>query len=770
MSPPTLPADGAAEDKPLLLLVDDEEVTRLLTRLHLQEHGFRVEEADSGEQALALLGTHAPDLVMLDAMMPGLDGFATCRELRRLPGLANLPVLMLTGLEDDASINRAFEAGATDFFVKSQQWSLLAVRLQYLLRASRTTIELERSKAKLARAQDLARMGSFDWRRNDGRLSVSPEAMRVFGLGPHESVDLRALLGMVPQDERRALRRRLLEALRHASPVACDLPMVMFSGKRRMMHIEAEPEFNEQGHMASYTGVVQDVNDRREAEDQIQRLAHFDSLTNLPNRLQLRDRADRALEQARRLGHQFALLWIDLDRFKEVNDAYGHGVGDELLIEAARRLKACVRHSDQVLDTLESAGPRSHRLLEAVCRHGGDEFVALLPEIASEQDASRVADRIVAVMREPIYAGTQECRVTASVGVAIYPRDGSTVPELLVNADAAMYSVKNQDRNALAFYGPHLAGRGRERFELESALHKAIERDELVLHYQPKVDVRRAELIGVEALMRWQRGDRLVPPMDFIPLAEKTGLIVPMSEWVLREAARQARVWADAYGLDSFKSISVNLPGHVFQRSDLVEHIHQCVREAGVPHRVIMVEITENTLMSTLENITLTLDKLNQIGVEVSIDDFGSGATSLSALTGVPISELKIDRSFVQHLDNNVNGARSAVIAEIIIDLGRKLGLRVVAEGVERLGQMEELRKLGCHLMQGFLFSRALPADELGPWLDGTQTGRGSWPVAPRSALSGVALAGAPALAGDPPEPADDDFSRFLAGGAAGSG
>jgi predicted signal transduction protein with EAL and GGDEF domain len=352
----------------------------------------------------------------------------------------------------------------------------------------------------------------------------------------------------------------------------------------RIIHVEAEPEFNDHGHGAGYSGIVQDVTDRRQAEDKIRQLANFDALTGLPNRRQLIWRAEKALEQARRMQHQMALLLIDLDRFKIINDTLGHGAGDELLMEVGRRLRACVRHSDQVMEgALEAVGARSHRALEAVGRLGGDEFVALLPEVTSDRDAERVAWRILEVLREPIFVSGQECFVTASVGVAIFPRDGNSVVDLLRNSDVAMYSAKAQGKNASAIYSPQLAGRGREKLELETALHKAIERDELVLHYQPKVDVRSARMVGAEALMRWQRGDTLVPPGDFIPLAEDTGLIVPLSEWALREAARQARQWQLAFGFTD--SIAVNLPSRLFERSDLVEHIHQCVTQFGVPHR-----------------------------------------------------------------------------------------------------------------------------------------------------------------------------------------
>ena len=512
--------DDESLSQPKVLLVDDDEVNLLLTSIALRERGFAVTEATSGEAAILMLAHWLPDVVVLDALMPGMDGFQTCRVLRGLPGIEALPVLMLTGLDDDASITRAYEAGATDFFVKSTQWSLLAGRLRYLLRASRTRIELERSKAKLARAQDLARMGSFDWRRSQGALVLSVEGLRVLGKGPGEAMGFRALMRLLPAEERAGFFTMLHDVLAHCSVLATDVPVLLTDGRQRIVHTEAEPEFDEHGSLAGYTGIVQDVTDRRVAEDKIRHLANFDTLTGLPNRRQLIWRTERALEHARRLGHQVGVLLIDLDRFKLINDTLGHGAGDELLMEVSRRLRSCVRHSDQVMESsLESMGSRSHRTLEAVGRYGGDEFVALLPEVIDERDAERVASRVLEQMREPIFVGGQECFVTASVGIALFPRDGTSVADLMRNSDVAMYAVKAQGRNAASLYRPQLAGKGREKLELESALHKALERGELVLHYQPKIDVRGARMVGAEALMRWNRNGVLVAPAEFIPLA-----------------------------------------------------------------------------------------------------------------------------------------------------------------------------------------------------------------------------------------------------------
>jgi predicted signal transduction protein with EAL and GGDEF domain/FixJ family two-component response regulator len=708
------------QDQPKVLLVDDDEVNLLLTSIALRERGFAITEASSGEQALQLISECLPDVVVLDAVMPGLDGFATCVELRQLPGYEAVPVLMLTGLDDEASITRAYEVGATDFFVKSTQWSLLAGRLRYLLRASRTRHELERSKAKLARAQDLARMGSFDWRKGTGDIAFSLEGLRVFGMSQSDQLGLRTIVRMMPQEERKGFQRILREVVDHGTVLCNDIQVSLVDGRQRILHIEAEPEFNELANLIGYTGIVQDVTDRRVAEDKIKHLANFDTLTGLPNRRQVFWRSERAIEQAKRLNHCVALLQVGLDRFKIINENLGHHAGDELLIEVSRRLRNCVRHSEQIMEgSLDLNGVRSHRTLEAVGRLGADEFVILLPEVGSEQDAMETARHILDSLREPMMAAGQECFITASVGVSVFPAHGLNVADLLRHADVAMDMAKSQGRNTAQLYDPQLASKGRVRLDLDTALHKALERNELVLYYQPKIDVRTSRMVGAEALMRWQREGQLVPPGDFIPLAEATGLINEMSLWAISEAAKQARRWETQFGFDA--SIAVNLPSRLFEQADLVEKIEAILNREGVPPRAIELEITETGLMKDLQGVVPSLHRLNQLGTEISIDDFGTGYSSLAYLTTLPISELKIDRSFVRDLGDT---PQSSAVVSAIIALARALGLRVIAEGVEKVSQMEVLYNLGCHICQGFLFARPMPASQLEQWLADTQLGQ----------------------------------------------
>jgi len=701
-----------ADRQPRILLVDDDEVNLLLIGAALRERGFTVHEATGGLAALRMLADWSPDVMVLDAVMPGMDGFRTCEALRDLPGFELMPVLMLTGLDDETSIERAFDAGATDFFVKSHHWSLLAGRLRYLLRTSHIQMELLRSRAKLARAQDLARMGSFDWHVGRG-LQLEPEALRVIGHGPRAPRSVPEVMQLLVPGARRAMALLLRDALRHGTVLDRDVTICLPDGRERIVHVEAEPEFDDQGALRAYAGIIQDVTDRRLTEDKIRHLANFDALTGLPNRRQLIWRAERALEQARRMGHGFALLLIDLDRFKNINDTLGHGQGDELLVEISRRLRTCVHHCDQIADMgIDATVLRSHRALEAVGRLGGDEFVALLPDVADEAQAVRVAQGILQALREPVVLGGREYFVTASVGLGLFPRDGISVVDLLRNADVAMYAAKSGGRNALQVYRPHLAGQGRERLELESALHKAIERNELVLHYQPKVRVGTSTVVAVEALMRWRRDGVLVQPGEFIPLAEETGLIVPMSEWAIGEVARQVGVWRDVHGVEL--RVAVNLPARAFERSDLIDLVRTATGRHGLTPRALALEITETGLMQNLDRVIPELHRLTQIGVDIAIDDFGTGYSSLAYLTQLPISELKIDRSFVCDLAVK---RQSVAVVTAVIALARSLDLKVVAEGVETVPQRDVLLRLGCDEMQGNLFACAMAPDELARWL-----------------------------------------------------
>ncbi|TAH51832.1 MAG: EAL domain-containing protein [Betaproteobacteria bacterium] len=446
---------------------------------------------------------------------------------------------------------------------------------------------------------------------------------------------------------------------------------------------------DESGRASHYVGVMTDLTQLRRSEQQLERLSHYDPLTDLPNRLLVKSRLEHAIEQAHRHQTGAAVLFLDLDRFKNVNDGLGHPAGDELLRAVAQRLRSGLRDED------------------TLARSGGDEFIVILEDLHSPDEAASVAQKLIRLVQQPfVLAGGHEVIVSASIGVALYPEDGETVTELNQHADVALYRAKELGRNTFCFHSAALTSRVNEHLQLEMRLRRALERGELLLHYQPLVGLQPGQPIRAEALLRWQPADEaMVSPDRFIPLAEETGMIVPIGDWVLREACRQARAWLDA-GLD-FGGVSVNLSVRQFRRQGLVDEVAAVLAETGLPARYLELEITESALMEGVEQAVATLDALRGLGVSLAVDDFGTGYSSLAYLKRFPLDKLKIDQSFVRGLpgDGNDHAIVTATIA-----MARSLGFSTVAEGVETTEQLEVLRELGCNAYQGYLFSRPLPS------------------------------------------------------------
>jgi len=441
----------------------------------------------------------------------------------------------------------------------------------------------------------------------------------------------------------------------------------------------------------------------QEANTELQRMVLHDALTKLPNRVLLADRIEQAAQACKRSSTLCAVLFVDLDRFKIVNDSLGHFVGDELLQAVAERLRSAVRQED------------------TVSRLGGDEFVILLRYVAHADDAGRVAQKIIEVVSQPIRSHGHEMHVTCSVGISIYPQHGETAEALIMNADVAMYHVKKSCRNDFEFFTPEMKTFFPKRVALENELRKALEREQFVLHYQPQIDVMSGELTGMEALLRWHHPELgLVMPAEFIPLAEETGLIVPLGRWVLREACLQNKAWQNQ-GLQSLR-VAVNISGMQFQQKDLVDSIARALDESGLDPRCLELEITESVIMQNAPEATIMLEKLSQMGVDISIDDFGTGYSSLSYLKRFSIDRLKIDQSFIRNVSSDQD---DAAIVKAIIALAHSLRLRVVAEGVEHAEQLQFLRSLGNDEYQGYFHSKPLPAAEFERYLrtaDGDRT------------------------------------------------
>jgi PAS domain S-box-containing protein len=755
-------SSASASRADLVLLVDDDPVARLLTASALAERNWRVIEADGGAAALELFADNQPDVVVLDALMPEVDGFITCERLRRLTGGEHVPILMLTGLDDETSIARAYEAGATDFFVKSTtQWTLLSERLRYMIRASRMREELAESRAKLSKAQRIARLGSWEWDIAARWVKLSEECFAIAGL-PQQDDGLADwfVWSRVVEDERARIEMLFREALAGNGQMNFECRLARPTGQVRIVQIEGEIDRDEAGRAKAVHGVIQDITERKQAEDQIRQLANYDSLTGLPNRRFFRDQFQAALERARTSGSAVGVLFIDLDRFKQINDTLGHQVGDQLLREVAKRLHQCVRENDTVARGAEATGAlRSGRppsigsatrslaagsqaapavtgSSNSVARLGGDEFTILLSDLAEPGAIESVAQRLLETMRKPFAFSGHELFVTASMGVATYPVDGGDVDTLLRKADIAMYAVKDSGRNGVMRFSNAMNTATAERWRLETALHRALEREELVMYYQPKVNVIDGTIVGAEALMRWKRGGELVPPGEFITVAEESGLIVPITEWAVREVCKQMVAWAEE-GVPPMP-VSINISGRHIQRANLVEPVQAALSGFRLDARLLELELTETVLMQNLGHALPLLQALKELGVAISVDDFGTGYSSLSYLKKLPIDTLKIDRSFVRELETS--GDNAAIVAAIIA-MSKSLKLRVVAEGVETQGQMTRLFDQGCQLMQGFLFSPAVPGSDFHALIRNS-VGRPHWRVnfGPRRGVTGPAM------------------------------
>jgi diguanylate cyclase (GGDEF)-like protein/PAS domain S-box-containing protein len=445
------------------------------------------------------------------------------------------------------------------------------------------------------------------------------------------------------------------------------------------------------GSPTHYVGVMTDISQLKRSEERLERLAHYDPLTQLPNRLLLLSRLEHVLERAERYRRRAAVLFIDLDNFKVINDSLGHPTGDALLSALARRLRGRLRDED------------------TLGRLGGDEFLVVLEDLERVEDVATVAEVLIRLLEQSfVLPAGEEVHISASIGISFYPDDGVTVTELIKNADIAMYQAKEQGRNTYRFYTASLSAAANQRLALEARLRRALANDEFVLYYQPQIDTNTNDLIGCEALLRWQSPEHgLVPPDRFIPLAEETGLILPIGEWVLRDACAQLKAWLDA-GFPPL-ALAVNLSARQMRQADWVDRVAAILRETGLPPDFLKLELTESMLMEQGDQVVARLQALKDLNLKLSIDDFGTGYSSLAYLKRFPIDELKIDRSFVRDIPEDPNDME---ITATIIAIARNLKLRVVAEGVETQEQLDFLKRQGCHAWQGYLFSRPVPAAE----------------------------------------------------------
>lgn len=803
----------AAPPLPLILVVDDEASARLIMTATLEEAGFAVIEADSVASARSQFALHEPDLVILDVILPDGNGIALCAELRQHPKGHALPIAMATGLDDLASIQQAFQSGATDFITKPISWGTLGHRVRYLLRSHHAFEELTRSEHKnrallsalpdllfsldgdgiilerLAGAQS-PHWGQWDLHAGDRLVdhlpaSLSQQLQPVLQLALHsqqpQSLELtlpRSEAGvywearLIPRNQQELLlvvrdisRRKQLEhelwlsarvfeasneailitdrdnhiisvnpMFEHltgfkAREVLGQSPRLLGAGQEhRSLYRNLWDRLQEQGawqgelldrrkdgreypvwlsinllrdadgqieyHIASFA----DISERKRQEERIAHLAYHDLLTGLPNRRLLTDRIQVALAQAERDRSGVAVLLIDLDRFKTINDSLGHDCGDQLLLQVGERLLARVRHSD------------------TVSRIGGDEFVVLSPECGQPAIAAALATKLLRALAEPFELADTSLVIRASIGIALYPENGQRPDTLLANADAAMYQAKANDGNNYQFYSPELNERNLARLRMELRLRQALERQEFVLYFQPQVDADSGQVVGAEALIRWQDPVHgLIPPGQFIPLAEESGLIQSIGDWVIQDVCRQQQRWRDQ-GLEL--PIAVNLSARQFRQHGFIDSISQALAQTGIAPHLVELELTESMLMQDIQQAVAKLSRLKALGFRIAVDDFGTGFSSLNYLRLFPIDVLKIDQSFVRELQED---PAALAITNSIIALADALGMNTVAEGVETQGQRELLQRHGCHTIQGYLIAKPMPEAAFVQWLDSYQ-------------------------------------------------
>jgi diguanylate cyclase (GGDEF)-like protein/PAS domain S-box-containing protein len=677
---------------PLLLLIEGRSTDRPAVRDMLADaHDvLQVEWVGTLAEGVKHLGDHFVSAVLLDLALPECRNLAAVDELRRVA--PNVAILILARGADQVLARRAVERGASDYVVTDlldtrTMLQLIAMMFERRAVDEQKFVERERAEVTLNSIGDAVM--TTDTLGNVTYLNAEAEALtgwtrsEAFARPLAEVFDVMdALTGMPAQNPSQL-------AMEHKKKVRLDGSYILVSrdGPETAIEHSAAPIHDRQGHILGAVIVFRDVVVSRERSLKMLHLAEHDALTDLPNRLLLNDRLARAIALARRYGRRLAVLFLDCDRFKHVNDTLGHAAGDQVLRSIAKRVQSAVRESD------------------TVSRHGGDEFIVLLSEVDQPDDAGLIATKIIEAVAQPHIIGQHELLLTGSIGISLYPEDGPDAETLISRADTAMYHAKASGRNQIGFYRRDMEAPSVKRLSLESELRNAVDAEEFVLYYQPTINLETGTISGAEALIRWKHPTRgLVPPDQFIPVAEASGVIVPMGRWALREACRQAKAWQDA-GLPHIP-IAVNVSALQFRTAGFLDDIQRFLRETPLAARYLELELTESALMVDTVATTSLLEILKKAGVVLKVDDFGTGPSSLSYLQHCPFDVLKIDQSFVHHMDPMYDGS----LIRAVIAMGKSLGCRVVAEGVETRDQFAFLRAEHCDEGQGYHFSPPVDA------------------------------------------------------------
>lgn len=690
-----------AVTKTRVLLVDDDPVTRMLMRQSLKSIDLEIIEASQGEEAIVLFSQHQPDLTLLDVSMPGMDGFECCQQLRQLPGGAETAIVMVTSLDDVEDIEHAFQAGATDFMTKPLKWPLFNHRVRYILKASRTLRELSVNKNKLAKAQSIAHLVYWEWDYQSDSIDCSTDMFDMLGLPRHDKLTLRRALKVIHRDDRRRFLSAVRQAVQDKKPYDIEYRIIRPDGQ--IQFLNERTDINYEFGQWRIVGTLHDITARKQSEQEITYYAYFDTLTDLPNRRLFIEQLETTIASAKRHKQRFTLMFLDLDRFKHVNDTYGHHVGDELLCQAAGRIRDCVRQSDLVAKAnFDSSDNR-------VARLAGDEFTVLLDGVDRVEEIAEVANRMIEAFSTPFIINDTPLYVTLSIGIAVFPNDGHNVQVLLQHADVAMYHAKESGRNNYQFFSESMNNYLKLRMELEHDLRVAIHEQQFELYFQPQYEVESLEIVGFEALLRWRHPQRgLLAPDSFMDVAESSGLILSIGDWVMRAACSQVCHWQQRYGC-AYR-VAINLSALQFNQNYLPQRIKETLEQTGLPAETLEIEITETAMLKDIAETIPLLFSLKQAGVRLAIDDFGTGYSSMTYLKNFPIDTLKIDRSFVEEI---VFNPKDAAIAKTIVQLADNLQLSTIAEGVETREQADMLKNMGCEEFQGFYFSRPQPPIEI---------------------------------------------------------
>ncbi|TAK03144.1 MAG: EAL domain-containing protein [Candidatus Manganitrophaceae bacterium] len=683
-----------------VLIIEDSDEDAVLLVEALRRGGYdpTYERVDTAEALNAALVDRSWDISFGDYSMPYFNGVTALR-LLRAKGL-DIPFIFVSGTIGEDTAVEAMRNGANDYVLKGNLKRLLPavdreLREAALRRERKKSSEaLMESEERLRMAIHAAQMYTWDWDVQSGRVIRSGLYQEVYGPDRTASDSSYAsFLQRVHPEDREKVDQAIRRTLDENAPYRISFRVVRSDGDVRWLETQGEAYRDGTGKVVRMIGVTQDISERKQVEALVQQMAFHDTLTELPNRNYLYDRLLDAIRVDEAKGRPFALLLMDLDRFKEINDTLGHHRGDLLLKEAGRRLKAVLFEPD------------------IVARLGGDEFAILLPRLARVEDIHQVIQKIQEALRPPFVIENLPIAVEASIGVALYPDHGDTPDSLLQRADIAMYAAKQTGRSE-AIYDPQYDQHSPRRLALIGELRYAIDHDQLRLHYQPKIDFNTRRVVGVEALVRWQHPEYgFVPPDQFIGPAERTGLIKSLTQWVFETALRECGAWGRS-GMDV--AVSVNLSARNLQEPGIVERVAEGLRSAGVAPDRLMLEITESAIMADPNLAMEVLTGLSRMGVGLSIDDFGTGYSSLAYLKRLPVDEIKIDKSFVIGMASDEN---DAMIVRSTIDLAHNLGLKVIAEGVESQDLWKILSVLGCDEAQGYYISRPLPAPEATRWL-----------------------------------------------------